>query len=178
MNKILAMALKAALVGLMALYPNLGAMGTAKAAPAAGTAPSVFAKTGTLKGILVDQTSGKPIANKTLTVLDANGKTVASAVTDKDGKFSLPDLQPGEYRLVMGDGLELKLTVADNGTTNNLKIVVPSNSEGLAPGLIEGPAIGAANWTYIALAGVTAAILVPSGFAIAAAGNGGDDGHD
>ena len=178
MNKMLAISLKVALVGLMALYPNLGATGTAKAAPAAGTAPSVFAKTGTLKGVLVDQTSGKPIANRSLTVLDANGKTVASAVTDKNGKFSLPDLQPGEYRLVLGDGMELKLTVADNGTTNNLKIVVPSNGESLVPGLIEGPAAGAANWTYIALAGLTAAILVPSGFAIAAAGGGGDDGHN
>ena len=178
MNKMLAISLKVALVGLMVLYPNLGAMGTAKAAPAAGTAPSVFAKTGTLNGILVDQNSGKPIANNTLTVVDANGKTVASAVTDKDGKFSLPDLQPGEYRLVLGDEMELKLTVADNGTTNNLKIVVPSNGQGLAPGLIEGPATGAANWTYIALAGLTAAILVPTGFAVAASGNGGDDGHD
>lgn len=168
--------LKVALVAVMVLYPNFGVFSTAKAAPAAGSTQSVFAKTGTLKGVLVDQATGKPIAGQTLTVLDAQGKKVVSAITDKNGKFELPNLKPGQYRLAIGD-VELKLIVADTGTATNLKIVMPKSGAKLAPGMVEAAA-GASNWTYIALAGLTAAILVPTGFAIAAANDGGDDGHD
>ena len=64
MNKMLVISLKLALAAAMLLYPNFGICSTAKAAPAVAKTPSVFAKTGTLKGVLVDQATGKPIVGK------------------------------------------------------------------------------------------------------------------
>ena len=175
-EKMIRVSLKLALVAIMAIYPNMGQLSTASAAADTGAIQSVFAKTGTLDGF-VTGSSGKPLANTTLTVVDSNGKKVASAVTDKAGKFSLPNLKPGQYRLMIGKDVQLKLNVADKGTTTNLKVVMPKSGGKLAPGMVKGAA-GASNWTYIALAGLTAAILVPTGFAVAAANGNSDDGHD
>ena len=178
MSRILHVSLKLVLVGLMASYPHIAAGGTATAASAAGARQSIFAKTGTLKGVLLYQESGKPVSETALTVLDAQGKKVAEAVTDKQGKFSLPNLQPGNYRLMIGEGVELRLNVADKGTASDLRILLPADGEALGAGLIEGPAEGATRWTYIAIAGVVAAVLVPVGFAVGHSGGDDDDAHD
>ena len=178
MNGKSAFGLKVTLVALMAIYPSLGTLGTAKAAPAAGAVQTVSVKTGTLKGVLIDQATNKPIANLKLTVFDKSGKQVFSTVTDKNGKYELPGLKPGQYRLTVGDGVELKLNVGDMGTTTNLRVVMPKQGHGLAPGLVKGAAVGGAKWTFVAIAGLTAAILVPSGFAVAAAVDSDDDAHN
>ena len=178
-EKMIRFSLKLALVAIMAVYPNLGQLSTASAAADTGAIQSVFAKTGTLDGF-VTGSSGKPLAKTTLTVVDSTGKKVASAVTDKVGKFSLPNLKPGQYRLVIGKDIQLKLNVADKGTTSNLKIVMPTDGKALLPGLAEGStgAAGGLGWTFVAIAGLTAAVLVPVGYGAGWIGGDDDDSHD
>ena len=178
-EKMIRFGLKLAMVAIMAVYPNLGQLSTASAAAEAGAIQSVFAKTGTLDGF-VTGSSGKPLAKTALTVVDSAGKKVASAVTDKAGKFSLPNLKPGQYRLMIGKDVQLKLNVADKGTTSNLKIVMPTDGKALLPGLTEGAAgtAGGLGWTFVAIAGLTAAILVPVGYGAGWISGGSDDSHD
>jgi len=168
--------LKLVLVVLMAVYPCLGTVNTANAAAKIPATQSVFAKTGTLDG-LVTGSAGKPIAGAKVQVLDSAGKKIASAVTDKAGKFSLPNLKPGQYRLLIGEDVELKLTVSNNGLTTNLKVVLPTNAKGLLPGVFGAEGIGL-NWTFIAIAGLTAAVLVPVGYVVANSSSDDDDSHD
>jgi len=176
-QKTMGMGLKLTLVALMAVYPGLGTLRTAGADVKTPAVQSVFAKTGTLDGVVTGN-DGQPVSGAKLQVLDSTGKNVASAVTDKAGKFSLPNLKPGQYRLLIGEDVELKLTVADNGLTTNLKVVMPTDAKGgLLPGLTEGAA-GGLNWTFIAIAGLTAAVLVPVGYAVGFSGGDSDDSHD
>ncbi|NIA06555.1 MAG: hypothetical protein GWP14_02780 [Actinobacteria bacterium] len=175
-DKMIRMSLKLALVALMAVYPGMGTVNTANAAAKTPAIQSVFAKTGTLDGVLTGS-GGKPVSGVKVWVLDSAGKKVGSAVTDKAGKFSLANLKPGQYRLLIGKDVELKLTVADNGVTTNLKVVLPTDGKGLLPGLTGGTA-GGLNWTFIALAGLTAAILVPVGYSAGWISGDDDDSHD
>ena len=171
--------LKLALVAIMAVYPNMGQLSTASAAADTGAIQSVFAKTGTLDGLVIGS-AGKPLANTTVTVVDSTGKKVTSAVTDKAGKFSLPNLKPGQYRLMIGKDVQLKLNVADKGTTTNLKIVMPTDGKALLPGLTQGAAgtAGGLGWTFVAIAGLTAAVLVPVGYGAGWIGGSSDDSHN
>ena len=179
MNRESAFGLKVVLIVLMAIYPNLGMISTAKAAaPAAGAIQTVSVKTGALKGVLIDRVTNKPIANLKLTVFDKTGKKLFSTVTDKNGKYQLSKLKAGQYRLTIGDGVELKLDVADKDITTNLRVVMPKQGLALTPGMVKGTAAAGTKWTFFAIAGLTAAVLVPSGFAIAGAIDDDDDGHD
>ena len=175
-NRMIRVSLKLALVALMAVYPCMGTVNTANAAAKTPAIQSVFAKTGTLDGVVTGN-AGKLVSGVKLQVLDSAGKEVASAVTDKAGKFSLPNLEPGQYRLMIGKDVELKLTVANNGATTNLKVVLPNGGKGLLPGLTGG-AGGSLNWTFIAIAGLTAAILVPVGYSAGWISGDDDDSHD
>ena len=177
-NRMIRVSLKLALVALMAVYPCLGTVNTANATAKTPAIQSVFAKTGTLDGV-VTGSDGKPISGAKVKVLDSAGKEVASAVTDKAGKFSLPNLKPGQYRLLIGKDVELKLTVADNGVTTNLKVVLPTDAKGLLPGPTGGTGAGGGlSWTFIAIAGLTAAVLVPVGYSAGWISGDDDDSHD
>ena len=175
-SKMTKLSLKLALVAIMAIYPGMGTLSIAGAAAKAPAIQSVFAKTGTLDGVLTGS-DGKPISGQKVQVLDSTGKKIASAVTDKAGKFRLLNLKPGQYRLLMGKDVELKLNVANNGTTTNLKVVLPAGAKGLLPGVFGAEGIGL-NWTFIAIAGLTAAVLVPVGYTIGYSGGDDDDSHD
>src|ERR1035438_6433931 len=55
---------------------------------------------GSMSGTVIDQV-GKPISNASVQVRnDASGLTVA-ATADGEGKFSVPDLAPGGYTLLV-----------------------------------------------------------------------------
>jgi protocatechuate 3,4-dioxygenase beta subunit len=53
---------------------------------------------GQIEGAVADQ-NGRPIAGAVLTLVDARGEVVGSAVTGPDGGYLLADLYPGEYTL-------------------------------------------------------------------------------
>ena len=177
MNNVSHNSLKVLLVVLMALYPHLGSAGRAEAAGAAGGTGGIFSMSGQFGGEVLDS-SGSPAADVPMRVLDSEGNELLSTLSDAEGKFELNGLEPGEYRLALGDDLELNLTVSEAATQSNFRIILPE--EGMRPGagLIGGAGEEGTNWSFIALTGLVLAITVPTGFAIAAAVGNDDDGHN
>jgi hypothetical protein len=68
---------------------------------------------------------GRPIADAAIGLLRRSDSLRRDASTDARGKFSFPNLDPGEYRLTAeSPGLQIlakTVTVADGGRTENLQ---------------------------------------------------------
>lgn len=54
---------------------------------------------GTITGVVTSAEDDEPIRGATVTVFDENDEEVASATTNRDGEYTLTDLEPGEYLL-------------------------------------------------------------------------------
>jgi hypothetical protein len=86
---------------------------------------------GSLTGRVVDQTGGSeaPVAGVVIRLLDAHGNPVASALTDGNGAYTFPGVQPGNYNVVaIKDGFYFADTSPDvsaGGSSQNNVIAVP-----------------------------------------------------
>jgi len=54
-----------------------------------------------LSGIVVDGASNVPLTNVSVQAFGNNGQRLAYVATDQDGRFLMPSLEPGTYRLEM-----------------------------------------------------------------------------
>ena len=171
MNSMTQTSLRILLVAVLAVCPNLAATRVA-AAEAAGT-PGVFAKVGELQGTVLDSNLN-PVSGTSMKVLDAEGNVVASAVTDETGAFSLPELEPGQYQLQIGEDVQLALNVSDLGTTSQLRVVLPDDAL-IGAAAAEGAADG--GWSYLAI-GTVGLAVIGGGIGIGYAVDSDDDGHD
>ena len=66
--------------------------------------PSVFAQRadGSIKGKLIDSTAKQPVADATVSVVNARDSSLASfSLSSKQGVFEIKNLLPGEYKLVV-----------------------------------------------------------------------------
>jgi len=54
---------------------------------------------GGITGVVTSAEDDEPIRGATITVFDENDEEVATATTNRDGEYSLSDLEPGEYLL-------------------------------------------------------------------------------
>jgi outer membrane receptor protein involved in Fe transport len=82
-------------------------LATALALAAAPAAPGG----GTVTALVTEPASGRPVQFVTATLQRADGTVVQHAVTDQNGRFTLEQVPPGEYRLAYGE------LGADAGTT-------------------------------------------------------------
>ena len=171
MNNMTRNTLKMLLVVVLAVYPNLAATSSATAAPASG-APGIFAKTGELGGTVLNN-SLDPVPGTSVKVLDAEGNVIAETVSDASGKFSLPQVQAGQYQLQIGEDVQLSLNVSDLGTTTSVRIVLPADAAVGAAG-----AAAAAEGTSLLTIGTIGLAVIGGGIAIGYAVNDDDDGHD
>ena len=63
-------------------------------------------QTGTVRGVVTDRDFGGTVSGATVTVVE----TGVRATSGEDGSFSIPDLQPGKYTLVIArDGFVRQL---------------------------------------------------------------------
>lgn len=53
-----------------------------------------------LAGVVQSDSSGRPVAEAQVTVLDAEGTVIASTLTDEDGTYSFTDLIDGDYTVI------------------------------------------------------------------------------
>ena len=152
-----------------ALALAVGFAGAPAAAMAtAGAATNVQAETvGKLVGVLKDS-SGKPLQNATVNVLDQSGKVVGSVTTDANGLFSVANLSAGTYSIQavnaagqvlvgassisVGAGVTTTLTATATATGT---LAVASGSAGFIAAL-GGPIAAAA----LASAGVVGAVAI------------------
>ncbi|MCO5171474.1 MAG: carboxypeptidase-like regulatory domain-containing protein [Planctomycetes bacterium] len=86
----------------------------------AGPAPVT---TEQVSGMLVALDGKTPFAQRVVRVIDAGtGKLVAETTTGQDGRFNLPTLSPGEYRIVVGQ-LVSRLVVTAEKPVRDLRIM-------------------------------------------------------
>ena len=128
----------------------------------------------------VTRTDGKtPLPNTSITAIDTkNGKTVATVKTDKNGRYSLPELKPGKYRLVVAHRMMVQIEVVakDDSSLSVLNILVPdallAQPAGSSP-----PAKGQeVHWYATRAAVVSYLFLLGGGGALLIGGGGGGDG--
>ncbi|MCA0987197.1 carboxypeptidase regulatory-like domain-containing protein [Guptibacillus algicola] len=58
--------------------------------------------TGTITGVVTD-TDGNPISNATVAVADATNTSVATVITNSDGTYTIPQLDPSEYTITASE---------------------------------------------------------------------------
>ena len=84
------------------------------------TSLPLAAQTGSVTGTLRDASGGAPLVGARVEAVGADGRTLASATTDAQGRYTLPALPAGSYTLVVtGRGFEarrLSARVRDGGT--------------------------------------------------------------
>jgi EmrB/QacA subfamily drug resistance transporter len=97
---------------------------------------------GQLEGRVADQ-AGRPITGAAITLTDARGEVVATAVTTDDGTYALPDLYPAEYTLTAtaeGTRPAARTVTLGAGGDNRIDIVLVTN--GTLGGVIRSAASG------------------------------------
>ena len=101
-----------------------------------------LAGAGQLEGRVADQT-GRPITGAAITLTDARGEVVSTAITGADGSYALPDLYPAEYTLTAtADGTRpaARTVSLGAGGENRADIVLVTN--GTLAGVIRSAASG------------------------------------
>ncbi|MEV6847475.1 MFS transporter [Actinoplanes sp. NPDC051411] len=97
---------------------------------------------GQLEGRVADQ-AGRPITGAAITLTDARGEVVATAVTTSEGTYALPDLYPAEYTLTAtaeGTRPAARTVSLGAGGDNRIDIVLVTN--GTLAGVIRAAASG------------------------------------
>jgi protocatechuate 3,4-dioxygenase beta subunit len=97
---------------------------------------------GQLEGRVADQ-AGRPIAGAAITLTDARGEVVATAVTTDEGTYTLPDLYPADYTLTAtseGTRPAARTVSLGAGGDNRVDIVLVTN--GTLAGVIRAAASG------------------------------------
>lgn len=100
----------------------------------------VEVKPGTLTGKVTDMDE-KPLAGKTIKVVDALGAVKYKALTAEDGTYSVADLKPGTYTLIMADSQKVSLVVTAESTNTIVNAMLPANLKPYAAGAIGAPVI-------------------------------------
>lgn len=123
----------------------------------------------------VTRSDGKtPLPNTSITVIDTkNGKTVATVKTDKKGRFSLPELKLGKYRLIVAHRMVVKIEVVKENESpfSILNILVPDALLGPSAGTTPPGKEQEVRWyatrtavvSFLFLLGGTAAALLAGG---------------
>lgn len=77
----------------------------------------------------VTKTDGKTVLpDIPITVVDTKtGEIIATVKTDKDGRYSLPELKPGKYRLVIAHRMVVEIEVVSESETafTSLNLLLP-----------------------------------------------------
>jgi hypothetical protein len=130
--------------------------------PAQGELRTQKIKPGTLSGIISDST-GQKLAGKEVLVVNAEGKTIGTATSNKYGMYRIKNLSEGEYILKVGDKIAAKLMVSRDATVSTLMVVMPTKATGLTT----------TQWVLIVIGGVAVVVGVP----LALSGGGGSSGR-
>lgn len=139
--------------------------GNALVSPQAVVAQKIQVAPGQLTGKALTTGARQPIGFHSMQLLDEAGKPIAKVVTDTNGIYRTPNLDPGRYMLQVRPNLVMELQATPGAQLTNLDILVPPPS---AAPVKEGPQ--AQNPTQVPAApGGAAPAAAPAGAAAAAA---------
>jgi len=131
-------------------------------------AQPVSVKPGSLKGTVVDPSTGKPWPKTQVELLDPKTrKVLAKTVTDKSGRYDLGMVEEGEYIVRANKKILLPVSVTSTATIHTLNLAIPT--------AVMGKMAGVLSWTTVSLigAGVATAVAVPVGMTGGGGGGGG-----
>jgi len=94
-------------------------------ASAAVKAQQLEMKAGTAT-VTVKEHTGRVLEKAEVALKGASGKTVATFATDKKGQFTVKDLAPGAYRLVVANRAQVPFSVTDKANVTSLVVVLPA----------------------------------------------------
>ena len=98
--------------------------------------------TGTIRGVLYDETTGEPVVYAKVIVFDLDSVIIAGAFSDLDGFFNIPKLSPGMYNIQVHD-LEHELEIVSDEElkpkgTVTLNIFLKEKKQTIGPVFING----------------------------------------
>ena len=97
----------------------------------------VEVKPGILTGKVMDMDE-KPLEGRSVKILDAAGKVRYTAVTDKDGTYSIEGLAAGNYTLILGDTQQVSLVVKAGSNNTVVNAMLPVAGAQYAAGAMGG----------------------------------------
>ena len=88
---------------------------------------------GTITGKITDFDE-KPLEGKSVKILDSMGKVKFSAVSDKDGMYSIENLTAGIYTVVMANSMKATLLVKPGSENTLINAMVPITTQPYSAG--------------------------------------------
>ena len=106
-----------------------------------GTTPSAWAQTGTIAGVLVDSETGETLIGANARIQD----TAIGTATDIDGRFTIPNVEPGTYTLVFSyigyNATTVRGVEVRAGETTRLELALTPESVALDEVVVEAAAL-------------------------------------
>jgi len=97
----------------------------------------VEVKAGTMTGKITNMDE-KPLAGKTVKVLDTLGAVKYSATTGQEGTYAIANLVSGTYTLIMADTQKVTLLVKPDAKNTMINAMVPVSSQPYQAGAAAG----------------------------------------
>jgi hypothetical protein len=97
----------------------------------------VEVKPGVLTGKVMDLDE-KPLAGKSVKILDAMGKAKYVTTTGTDGMYTIESLAAGTYTMVVADMQKVSLVVKSSSNNTVVNAMVPTTTEPYAAGDVGG----------------------------------------
>ncbi len=116
---------------------------------------------GNLKGVVKDS-SGKPVQNLQMSILDEKGNVVQKAVTDGKGEYLFKGIGKGNYTLKVAGKTTFALQASEGVGSQALQILVPVSVRETATGAIASGALTALEWAVIVVGTTGVAVGVPA----------------
>jgi hypothetical protein len=120
-----------------------GALPNARAVAVTGVGPTtvdmVLAANGAVAGTIRAASSGLPVPEASVTLVDATGSVVASATTGADGRYDFSDLPPGSYVLTASGypPVAARVDLGSDRTDRDVELGTPATRPG-APKVVPG----------------------------------------
>lgn len=89
-------------------------------------------KPGRLSGSILDS-SKRRLEGQRIQILDAEGRMVGSAVSDKYGMYQINNVPEGSFLLKVEDQVIAKIHATRTATVSSIQIVIPAKVEPLTP---------------------------------------------
>ncbi len=100
---------------------------------AAPKAAVVEVRPGVLTGKIMDLDE-KPVEGKSVRILDAAGKVKHTAMTGKDGAYTIENLVAGTYTMIVADTQKVSLVVKPSSNNNVVNAMIPTTAAPYAAG--------------------------------------------
>lgn len=104
------------------------------AAPKAGV---VEVRPGVLTGKIMNLDE-KPMEGKSVRILDAAGKAKHTAMTGKDGAYTIENLVAGTYTMIVADAQKVSLVVNASSNNSVVNAMIPTTTAPYSAGAADG----------------------------------------